>query len=397
MVISQSIWVASYTLAATIAGQTSAAAESLSVAEPGFVELSHLYMKSLSAWVDPWGMKKELDSSGVSLAFTELDPDGLHQGLPIATALAVELVTTNSFAPLGVDVTVVDHSGTAIASDSATRPVVSSGMCDMASVPSAIALPLPTVSIENREAADRAPLYQVAIGKYPFIQLPDELRADWVAQRLRYQFEEFPLASMTVQLFQQNGIPEIYLNGQLILRVNDDLASYYQRSADLIAIDWANNLRVAIGQEPLTLADSQRQLYGLSYTGEAVDGIASWYGPYFHGRLTATGERFDQADLTAAHPSLPFGTYLEVINHENNQSVIVRINDRGPYVGNRSLDLSHQAAQCLDSETSGVVDYTAYLLVTVPQDQPVSPGLPGERLLALERGDTSKEGDRQPG
>jgi len=73
-------------------------------------------------------------------------------------------------------------------------------------------------------------------------------------------------------------------------------------------------------------------------------GTASWYGPGFHGHTTANGERFNQGALTAAHKSLPFGTRLKVTNKSNGRSVIVRINDRGPYVRGRMLDLSKGAA-----------------------------------------------------
>lgn len=71
---------------------------------------------------------------------------------------------------------------------------------------------------------------------------------------------------------------------------------------------------------------------------------ASWYGPGFHGNQTANGERYNQYGLTAAHKSLPFGTRLRVTNRYTGRSVIVRINDRGPYVGGRALDLSKEAA-----------------------------------------------------
>jgi len=71
---------------------------------------------------------------------------------------------------------------------------------------------------------------------------------------------------------------------------------------------------------------------------------ASWYGPKFHGRLTANGEIYDQMALTAAHKSLKFGTMLRVTNPKNDKSVIIRINDRGPYIGDRELDLSKGAA-----------------------------------------------------
>ncbi|HET7706660.1 MAG TPA: septal ring lytic transglycosylase RlpA family protein, partial [Thermoanaerobaculia bacterium] len=78
---------------------------------------------------------------------------------------------------------------------------------------------------------------------------------------------------------------------------------------------------------------------------EILQGIASWYGEEFAGKTTANGEIFDPMQLTAAHRTLPFGTLLEVTNPKTNQSVRVRINDRGPYVGNRVLDLSYAAAK----------------------------------------------------
>jgi rare lipoprotein A len=76
-------------------------------------------------------------------------------------------------------------------------------------------------------------------------------------------------------------------------------------------------------------------------------GIASWYGRQFHGRKTASGERFDMDALTAAHPKLPFGSWVRVRNLFNGRSVDVRINDRGPYIKRRIIDLSRAAAEVL--------------------------------------------------
>ena len=81
---------------------------------------------------------------------------------------------------------------------------------------------------------------------------------------------------------------------------------------------------------------------------------ASWYGPRFHGKLTANGEIYDQTALTAAHKSLRFGTLLKVTNPRSKKSVVVRINDRGPYIPGRQLDLSKAAAEQLDVIGSGV-------------------------------------------
>jgi rare lipoprotein A len=82
-------------------------------------------------------------------------------------------------------------------------------------------------------------------------------------------------------------------------------------------------------------------------------GEASWYGAAHQGKPTASGEKFDQARLTAAHRSLPFGTKLKVTNLENGKTVEVEINDRGPFAENRIIDLSHAAAKALGMKESG--------------------------------------------
>jgi rare lipoprotein A len=76
-------------------------------------------------------------------------------------------------------------------------------------------------------------------------------------------------------------------------------------------------------------------------------GNASWYGKQFHGRTTASGEDFDMFELTAAHRRLPLGTFVKVTNLRNGKWIIVRVNDRGPYVSNRIMDLSYSAARML--------------------------------------------------
>jgi len=84
------------------------------------------------------------------------------------------------------------------------------------------------------------------------------------------------------------------------------------------------------------------------------EGLASWYGDDFHGRQTANGEVFDMDGLTAAHPTLPMPCYARVTNLSNGKSLIVRVNDRGPYANNRLIDVSHKAAELLDFKSSGV-------------------------------------------
>lgn len=84
-------------------------------------------------------------------------------------------------------------------------------------------------------------------------------------------------------------------------------------------------------------------------------GDACWYGKEFHGRRTAGGEIFDMYKLTAAHLNLPFGTYVKVTNLKNGKSVVVKINDRGPFVKGRIIDVSYAAAKKLDMINDGVV------------------------------------------
>src|ERR1700731_3544491 len=84
------------------------------------------------------------------------------------------------------------------------------------------------------------------------------------------------------------------------------------------------------------------------------EGLASWYGDDFHGRLTANGEVFDMGALTAAHPTLPMPCYARVTNLGNGKSLVVRVNDRGPYHGNRLIDVSNKAAELLDFKGNGV-------------------------------------------
>jgi len=95
-------------------------------------------------------------------------------------------------------------------------------------------------------------------------------------------------------------------------------------------------------------------------------GTASWYGSYFDGKETASGEPFDMYDLTAAHPTLPLGTMVKVTNLRNGRAVVVRVNDRGPVVEGRIIDLSYEAARVLHLEHQGIQEVRLDL-VSEPQ------------------------------
>ncbi|WP_347157529.1 septal ring lytic transglycosylase RlpA family protein [Pontibacter chitinilyticus] len=89
-------------------------------------------------------------------------------------------------------------------------------------------------------------------------------------------------------------------------------------------------------------------------TPDVQQGHASWYGSQYHGKKTSSGERYNKNKMTAAHKTLPFGTKVKVTNLANNESVIVRINDRGPFVGDRIIDVSEAAARKIEMRSQGV-------------------------------------------
>jgi len=130
-------------------------------------------------------------------------------------------------------------------------------------------------------------------------------------------------------------------------------------------LDSANLLRRLLGgASPVSdvLDAPKRKVAAVSSFGNALNdrivgvmsGMASWYGPGFDGNYSASGEIFNANDLTAAHPSLPFGTVVRVVNIDNGQSVVVRINDRGPYAHGRIIDISTAAATVIGLISSGV-------------------------------------------
>jgi len=92
------------------------------------------------------------------------------------------------------------------------------------------------------------------------------------------------------------------------------------------------------------------------------EGVASWYGPNFHGRLTSNGESYDMYGLTAAHRTLPIGALVRIVNPRTNAGVVVRINDRGPFIEGREIDVSYGAARSLGFDHRGLVRLRIELL-----------------------------------
>lgn len=109
------------------------------------------------------------------------------------------------------------------------------------------------------------------------------------------------------------------------------------------------------------------EIFGVNYVPQDYEdfeeiGTASWYGDDFHGKLTANGETYNMGSMTAAHPTLPLPSLVRVTNLRNNKSVVVRVNDRGPFAKNRVIDVSEKAATMLDFKQHGTTEVKVELL-----------------------------------
>lgn len=133
--------------------------------------------------------------------------------------------------------------------------------------------------------------------------------------------------------------------------------------------------RAARGNPPFYEVDGRRYFVRESAAGYVERGIASWYGTKFHGRETSSGEPYDMFAMSAAHRTLPIPVYARVTNLENGNQVVVRINDRGPFVANRLIDLSYAAAVRLDIVGSGTG------LIEMQVIEPGDPALPADAVL----------------
>ncbi|OKH16518.1 hypothetical protein NIES592_02470 [Fischerella major NIES-592] len=204
--------------------------------------------------------------------------------------------------------------------------------------------------------------YEVWVNNRLIANLPNRLQATLMQQRLRRLLQSPNLNALQLQPALVDGVPALMAGNRYLFGINKQITQKANRSGELLAIEWTNNLRMAMNAPTLSLVEGQLEMYGLKPSQKKMYGLASWYGPYFHGRLTANGEIFNQNELTVAHKSLPFNTFLKVTNLQTGKAVIVRVNDRGPYIPPRSLDLSRVAARCINSEVAGVVPYEAVIM-----------------------------------
>ena len=161
--------------------------------------------------------------------------------------------------------------------------------------------------------------------------------------------------------------------------------------------------RSARGNPPVYEVMGRRYYVMQDAAGHRERGVASWYGTKFHGRLTSSGEPYDMYAMTAAHKSLPLPTYVRVTHVHNGRSVIVRVNDRGPFVGDRIIDLSYAAAVRLGMHNDGtaLVDIevvgpgagTAAAMVQPPDAAPAAAKLAAAEPVWLQVGAFSDAGN----
>jgi rare lipoprotein A len=171
-----------------------------------------------------------------------------------------------------------------------------------------------------------------------------------MSRTLNQLLERTPLEKIDIRPVVDGQQFRIQAQQRPLLQINAQLASGHQKGQLDFLLDTTNKLRRSFGNKPLRTFD-RLQAHHLKGT----IGYASWYGGHFHGRRTANGERYDIHKLTAAHPRLPFGTKVLVTSLDTKQSVIVKINDRGPFVGHRLIDLSPAAFDAIGALGQGVM------------------------------------------
>lgn len=282
----------------------------LSISSPqhAFSQLMQPVQSGLSASALPFSLDAPLPALGFFGAVK-----GLISGFQKLTAIhpSIPVVVTQAD-PTQVAKASVSHSSTAGLGFGQCLPIVQDDAMQA-----------------DHSSSQRSPhrFFQVKVKGHVVSAAPEQQQAKQIAHRLEQVLSEAKPPLQQIQPGIINGIPVGRIGDRVLFTVDQQVSAQWDCNPEMLAIQWINDLRKAVAQPPLSLADAQTKMYGLQATGQYIDGLASWYGPYFHGRQTATGEIFNQDDFTAAHPSLPFNTYLKVTNIGNGKTVIVRVND----------------------------------------------------------------------
>ena len=222
-----------------------------------------------------------------------------------------------------------------------------------------------------------------------FNDLTPYLRAKETAHRL-YRFLDEDGSPRQIKPSMVNNQVQVMADHQRLAVVDAETAQKSKNPPQGLAMIWVNQTRTLLGAETLDRnrdnanrglivprpdikLESGKKLV-LQETGSIMKGLASWYGPGFNGRRSSDGSRFDMMGMTAAHRSLPFGTVVRVSNAKTGKACLVRITDRGPFTGDRIIDLSKGAASEIGMLGSGVAKVTLSVLKKsiIPSQDPSS-------------------------
>lgn len=180
-------------------------------------------------------------------------------------------------------------------------------------------------------------------------------RANCVAERLREALARAGWEDIKPAVAKSSFA--VVIGARHIVTCDAQHAKANNSSCYALALKWADNMRLALGGSALDRRDDSH-LVSLDtvHPYRASVARASWYGGRWNGRLTANGEIYDEMSLTAAHRTLPFGSIVRVTNLLSGKQVVVRINNRGPYIAGREIDLSRAAAEAIGLIRAGVGD-----------------------------------------
>ncbi|MGK7911310.1 MAG: septal ring lytic transglycosylase RlpA family protein [Synechococcus sp.] len=226
----------------------------------------------------------------------------------------------------------------------------------------------PEIEVDTAIAADGSTRNQVLVNNTAVASFgeDDGDRARVIAERLTDLADLALLSADSTAPDTVNDMAVASVDGEVVFTVDSDTARWYGRTPEDLTVMWVNNLRIALDGSPLS--ETEANTYRNQFNSGPIDleGLASWYGPYFYGRPTASGELFVPGSMTAAHKTLPLGTMLQVTSPDTGRTVVVRVNDRGPYIGPRILDLSETAARELGVHQMGVANVQIRILDSVP-------------------------------
>lgn len=182
------------------------------------------------------------------------------------------------------------------------------------------------------------------------------LRAKQVGHRLALLLKNTPLANSVEVRKESETLYALLVAGNVLTYADAKTAVAQDLTAEALANRWAEALKQALhAYQPVQHPRwKQKQVAQKLQPTAVFKGMASWYGPGFHGHLSADGSRFNQQSMTAAHRTLPFGTLVRVTNLTNHKSCVVKITDRGPFVGGRLIDVSKGAAAAIGLIAQGV-------------------------------------------